>query len=301
MKPVVAGLFVLVLANSTFGQGSSNAVRWNLRINETRGPIRTADTSPLSGQAASSEILGGPTNGSDNAYLIYTRMPAGARGPALFTLPVEHYYVVLSGRMTVQIGTDTFVAGPMTGVVIPADTPHAVWNAATEPETHLEVIAPAPSRDVLSMLKPAQPRKVENAAKCIRTITVTPAKDLKPGLNGAAFTNRDLGSPNQVRLDSTLPGSGGPATHVHRFEQVYFMVEGATTILYGADRFKASKNDIVILNPGVVHTNVNDSGMPERHLTLLLPQNADGGPADIEFEMKGPAGARGAAPPAPTR
>jgi mannose-6-phosphate isomerase-like protein (cupin superfamily) len=287
MKPVVAGLFVLVLASSAFGQGSSNAVRWNLRINETRGPIRTADTSPLSGQAASSEILGGPTNGSDNAYLIYTRMPAGSRGPALFTLPVEHYYVVLSGRMTVQIGSDTFVAGPMTGVVIPADTPHAVWNAATEPEAHLEVIAPAPSRDLLSMLKPAQPRKVENAAKSIRTITVTPAKDLKPGLNGAAFTNRDLGSPNQVRLDSTLPGSGGPATHVHRFEQVYFMVEGATTILYGADRFKASKNDIVILNPGVVHTNVNDSGMPERHLTLLLPQNADGGPADIEFEMKG--------------
>jgi mannose-6-phosphate isomerase-like protein (cupin superfamily) len=286
MKPV-AGLFVLVLASSAFGQGSSNAVRWNLRINETRGPIRAADTSPLSGQAASSEILGGPTNGSDNAYLIYTRMPAGARGPALFTLPVEHYYVVLSGRMTVQIGSDTFVAGPMTGVVIPADTPHAVWNAATEPEAHLEVIAPAPSRDVLSMLKPAQPRKVENAAKSIRTITVTPAKDLKPGLNGAAFTNRDLGSPNQVRLDSTLPGSGGPATHVHRFEQVYFMVEGATTILYGADRFKASKNDIVILNPGVVHTNVNDTGMPERHLTLLLPQNADGGPADIEFEMKG--------------
>ena len=301
MKAVMAVLFVLVQASSAFSQGSSNAVRWNLRINETRGPIRTADTSSLSGQAASSEILGGPTNGSDNAYLIYTRMPAGARGPALFTLPVEHYYVVLSGRMTVQIGSDTFVAGPMTGVVIPADTPHAVWNAATEPEAHLEVIAPAPSRDLLSMLKPAQPRKVENAAKAIRTITVTPAKDLKPGLNGAAFTNRDLGSPNQVRLDSTLPGSGGPATHVHRFEQVYFMVEGATTILYGADRFKASKNDIVILNPGVVHTNVNDSGMPERHLTLLLPQNADGGPADIEFEMKGPAGARGTAPPAPTR
>jgi mannose-6-phosphate isomerase-like protein (cupin superfamily) len=303
MKPVVAGLFVLLLtvpSGSASAQGSSGALRWNLRLNETRGPLRTADTSPLAGKDASSEILGGPTNGSDNAYLIYTRMPAGARGPALFTLPVEHYYVVLSGRLTIQIGTDTFVAGPMTGVVIPLDTPHAVWNAGTEPEAHLEAIAPAPSRDLMSMLKPAQPRKVENAAKYVRTITVTPAKDLKPGLNGAVFTNRDQGSPNTVRLDSTLPGSGGPATHVHRFEQVYFMVEGATTILYGSDRFKASKNDIVILNPGVVHTNVNESGMPERHLTLLLPQNVDG-PADIEFEMKGPAGARGAVPPAPTR
>ena len=288
MKSLVAGLFVLVLtapAVSVLAQGSPGSLRWVLRLNETRGPIRTADTSSLSGKDASSEILGGPANGSDNAYLIYTRMPAGARGPALFTLPVEHYYVVLSGRMTVQIGSDTFVAGPMTGVVIPAGTPHAVWNAGAEPEAHLEVIAPAPSRELMSMLKPAQPRKIENAAAYIRPIAVPPAKDLKPGLNGAVVTNRDRGSPNTVRLDSTLAGSGGPATHVHRFEQVYFMVEGSTTILYGADQFKASKNDIVILNPGVVHTNRNESGMPERHLTLLLPQNVDG-PADIEFEMK---------------
>jgi mannose-6-phosphate isomerase-like protein (cupin superfamily) len=289
MKSLVAGVFVLVLtapAGSVLAQGTPGSLRWALRLNETRGPIRTADTSSLPGKDASSEILGGPTNGSDNAYLIYTRMPAGAHGPALFTLPVEHYYVVLSGRMTVQIGTDTFTAGPMTGVVIPMDTPHAVWNAGTEPEAHLEVIAPASSRELMSMLKPAQPRKIENAAAYIRPIAVPAAKDLKPGLNGAVVTNRDRGSPNTVRLDSTLAGSGGPATHVHRFEQVYFMVEGATTILYGADRFKASKNDIVILNPGVVHTNRNESGMPERHLTLLLPQNVDG-PADIEFEMKG--------------
>jgi mannose-6-phosphate isomerase-like protein (cupin superfamily) len=288
MKSLVAGVFVLVLtapAGSVLAQGTPGSLRWALRLNETRGPIRAAETSSLPGKDASSEILGGPANGSDNAYLIYTRMPAGARGPALFTLPVEHYYIVLSGRMTVQIGSDTFIAGPMTGVVIPMDTPHAVWNAGAEPEAHLEVIAPAPSRDLMSMLKPAQPRKIENAAAYIRPIAVPPAKDLKPGLNGAVVTNRDRGSPNTVRLDSTLAGSGGPATHVHRFEQVYFMVEGATTILYGADRFKASKNDIVILNPGVVHTNRNESGMPERHLTLLLPQNV-GGPADIEFEMK---------------
>jgi hypothetical protein len=49
---------------------------------------------------------------------------------------------------------------------------------------------------------------------------------------------------------------------------------------------KAAKNDIVILAPAVVHTNVNESGAPERHLTFLLPQPEDGVPADIEFEMK---------------
>jgi mannose-6-phosphate isomerase-like protein (cupin superfamily) len=204
----------------------------------------------------------------------------------LFTLPVEHYYVVLSGRMTVQIGADTFMAEPMTGVIVPADVPHAVWNADAQPEAHLEVIAPAPSRDLLTMVKPAQPRKIENAARYIRRISVPAAKDLKPGLNGQVFTNRAMGSPNTARLDSTMPGSGGPATHVHRFEQVYFFVEGSTTIIYGADKRKASKNDVVILAPAVVHTNVNESGAPERHLTFLLPQVEDGAPADIEFEMK---------------
>jgi mannose-6-phosphate isomerase-like protein (cupin superfamily) len=296
---IVLSLLAVVIADAavTSAQSGQNSPPWTLRLNETRGPIRSANTSPLP-QGTVSEILGGPTNGSDNAYLLYTRMAPGARGAALFTLPVEHYYVVTTGKMTVQIGTDTFSAEPMTGVVIPANVPHAVWNADAQPEAHLEVIAPAPSRDLMTMVKPAQPRKVDNAAQYLRHITVPAAKDLKPGLNGQVFTNRAMGSPNTVRLDSTMPGGGGPATHVHRFEQVYFIVEGTTTISYGADKLKASKNDIVILAPGVVHTNLNQSGMPERHLTMLLPQPPDGAPADIEFEMKPPAPARTGNPPA---
>jgi mannose-6-phosphate isomerase-like protein (cupin superfamily) len=287
MKVVTGGtiLALTITAAAVAAQSGAGKLQWDLRLNETRGPIRTPDTSPLA-KGTVSEVLGGPSNGSDNAFLLYTRMAPGARGPALFTLPVEHYFVVVSGKMTVQIGTDTFTAEPMTGVVVPADVPHAVWNADAQPEAHLEVIAPAPSRDLLAMAKPAQPRKIDNAAKFIRRITVPPAKDLKPGLNGQVFTNRAMGSPNTIRLDSTMPGSGGPATHVHRFEQVYFFVEGSTTIVYGADKRKASKNDIVILAPAVVHTNVNESGAPERHLTFLLPQVEDGAPADIEFEMK---------------
>jgi mannose-6-phosphate isomerase-like protein (cupin superfamily) len=90
-----------------------------------------------------------------------------------------------------------------------------------------------------------------------------------------------------VALDSTIPGSGGPKPHVHRFEQVYFMLDGETTVMYGVDNPKAKKNDIVILPVGVVHTNTNMSSGPERHITLLLPEPASQ-PFDIEFEMKGP-------------
>ena len=289
---LLRGLFAVMFPSLIVPAVAQSKLNWSLTLNETRGPIRSADLSKPLGKAAISEILGGPTSGSDNAYLIYTRMPSGAHGPALFTLPVEHYYVVISGKMNVQIGTDKFVVGPMVGVIIPANTPHEVWNADSEPEAHLEVITSADpgkelSRDLASMLTPATPRKVENAASYIRQINVPAAAELKPGLNRQIYTNRAKGSAATVALDSTVPGSGGPKPHVHRFEQVYFMVDGETTVMYGIDAPKAKKNDIVILPVGVVHTNTNMSSTPERHITLLLPEPASQ-PFDIEFEMKGP-------------
>ena len=296
-KSAVARLHVVLIAVVTLAaaaQAGSGKLNWTLRINETRGPVRSADVSPVSGKAAVSEILAGPTNGSDNAYLIYTRTPAGAHGPALFTLPVEDAYVVLSGKMTVQIGTDKFVAGPFTGVVIPANIPHEVWNADADAEAHLEVISSANpgqdlSRNLMSMLKPAQPTKVANASQYIREINVPAASNLKQGLNGQTYTQRAKGSPFQMRIDSTLPGSGGPKPHVHRFEQVYFEVEGETTVTYGLDDYQLKKNDIAIIQPGVVHTNKNQTSGIERHIVLLLPE-PESGPFDIEFERKGAVG-----------
>lgn len=298
MKPFVAGLFVVLIAVMTLtmtaaSQTHEGKIHWKIRLNETRGPIRTADMSVPSGNAALSEILGGPTNGSDNAYLIYTRMAAGARGPALFTLPVEDDYVVLSGKMTVQIGTEKFVAGPYTAVIVPPNTPHEIWNAEADPEANFEVISSANphkdlSRDLLSMLKPAQARKVENAAKCIREIKVLAASDLKPGLNGEAWTDVTAGSPIQVRLDNTLQGNGNTKTHVHLFEQVYFGTEGDMSLTYGLESLTVKKGDIAIIPPGVVHANASTTPI-ERHITLLLPQPPPGsGRIDIEFERKDP-------------
>jgi mannose-6-phosphate isomerase-like protein (cupin superfamily) len=290
---VVAQLRVVLIAGLSFGaaaQTGSGKLNWTLRINETRGPVRTADVSALSGKAAVSEILGGPTNGSDNGYLIYTRMPSGAHGPSLFTLPVEDAYIVLSGKMTVQIGTEKFVAGPFTGVVIPPNVPHEVWNADAEPESHFEAISSAHpekdlSRNLMSMLKPAQPTKVDNASQYIREVKLPAAGNLKPGLNGQTYTQRAKGSPFQLRIDSTLPDSGGPKPHVHRFEQVYFEVEGETSVSYGLDEYKLKKNDIAIIQPGVVHTNRNQTSAIERHIVLLLPE-PESQPFDIEFEKK---------------
>ena len=87
----VAGLvavFLIVLDVPTRSQApqlsqiqSANRLTWDTRLSDARGPIRTADTRTPLGKTVSSEILGGPANGSDAAYLIYTRMPPGAHGP----------------------------------------------------------------------------------------------------------------------------------------------------------------------------------------------------------------------------
>jgi len=299
----IAGLFIVMtaaicLATAVSAQTVAGKLHWALRLNPTRGPVRAADMSAPSGDAALSEILGGPTSGSDNAYLIYTRMAAGAKGPALFTLPVEDDYIVLSGKMTVQIGTDKFVAGPYTAVVIPPNTPHRFWNAESDPEANFEVISSANpdkdlSRDLMSMLKPAKATKVENAAMCIREIKFLAQSDLKPGLNGQAWTDVTKGSPIQARLDSAPLGNGNTKTHVHVFEQVYFGTEGDMSLTYGLASFTVKKGDIAIVPPGVVHANASTTAV-ERHITLLLPQPQPGsGPLDIEFEKKAPAGGGG--------
>lgn len=292
----VVGLF---LASAIFAasvgaknNGKEKSLVWPLELSEQRGPIRTADLSKPLGKTVLTQILGGPTNGSEDAYLLYTRMPSGAHGPAMFTLPVDDLYFVLSGKMTIQIGTDKFVAGPDTGVRVPAGVPHEAWNAEAEPEANLEVISPAPSRDLLSMLTPAAPRKIENAAQYVTPAPPLPA-ELRPGLNGQQMFNRSTGSANQMRIDSTPEGSGNDNPHIHHFEQVYFVKEGTMTLRYGlaADgtigTYKVPVNSYVIIPPGVVHGNRNEGPGVERHVVFLLPEPAPGtGPLDVGVEFK---------------
>ena len=96
-----------------------------------------------------------------------------------------------------------------------------------------------------------------------------------------------------MRIDSTLAGSGGPRPHVHKFEQVYFEIEGKTTLTYGLLSYELPKYSIAIIPPGVVHTNGNQTTAPERHVTLLLDELADPNePLDIEVEFKGAVGGR---------
>ena len=66
-KLLPAGLFAIVFTNLIVPAVAQSKLNWSLTLNETRGPVRSVDLSKPLGKTAVSEILGGPTSGSDNA------------------------------------------------------------------------------------------------------------------------------------------------------------------------------------------------------------------------------------------
>jgi mannose-6-phosphate isomerase-like protein (cupin superfamily) len=250
------------------------------RLSPARGPIRPVDLSPLKG-AISSEILAGPTNGLESAFLVHTRMAPNARATGLYTLPVDHTYLVLSGKLTVQLGTDQFVVEPDSLVFVPAGVPHQAWNAHSEPAADFQVITPAPSRDLVSLMKLAPARKIENAAQYIHV--APPLGKLNGGTGHESLNERILISREKTgsqhllqRLNDMLPGGGRTELHLHPFDQAYFIKKGTMKINYGAATYEASANSLVVLPVGVVHSNENAGTTVQSVITLLLPEPPKG-------------------------
>ena len=170
-------------------------------MSNVRGSFRPVDLSPL-GKDVSSEIVAGPANGLDSAFVIYTRMSAGTRGPAMYTLPVDHTYLVLSGQLNVQLGTDKFVAGPDTLVLVHAGVPHEAWNAGTAPVTALEVVTPAPSRDLMSDEKGSRKMRMPRHSSVAQPIGNTG----KERIRSCWRRWPDSGDSHCGRIDNANPG-----------------------------------------------------------------------------------------------
>jgi mannose-6-phosphate isomerase-like protein (cupin superfamily) len=254
-----------------------------------RGPLRHVNMTPFSGQV-SSEILAGPTNGLDSAFIVYTRMAPGARPMGLYTLPVEQTYLVLQGRLDVQIGTDRFVADPDTLVLVPPGVPHQAWNAGGEPEADFEVVTPAPSRSLIAMMQPAKARAVPNAAQYIHV--PTPLGKLKGGAGHAALNERVLASRASgseyvlERLGEVLPGSKSEPSHIHPFDQLYFVRRGTMTFYYGLKTYQVPANTLVVIPAGIVHHDANGGSSVMSFVQLVVPEPKRGVPFGVHVAIE---------------
>jgi mannose-6-phosphate isomerase-like protein (cupin superfamily) len=77
----------------------------------------------------------------------HAEVAPGRAGPGTHVHEFDQYYLVLEGRLTVEVGLERHVVEPETLVVLPAGVPHRQYNEGGVTEKHLAVLAPAPEHD----------------------------------------------------------------------------------------------------------------------------------------------------------
>jgi mannose-6-phosphate isomerase-like protein (cupin superfamily) len=195
----------------------------------------------------------------------------------------DQLYYVVKGTMQVQLGSQSFSAGPDTLVYIPQGMPHHNWNDGDVEEFHLEVIAPCPFPS-LSLATPTDDEASGDEPFLVRPLDPSSFIDSVkfPGfsLNRSIFP---VGHSDHVSMyvGEVAPGAGGPGTHIHAFDQFYFVLSGVLSVEVGFDRFDAGPGTLVTLPAGVPHRQWNEGGATERHLALLVPNPEEGKPLDL--------------------
>jgi mannose-6-phosphate isomerase-like protein (cupin superfamily) len=292
LKRNVSAILVCVCAAALFFPASMNAAD-ALGTGLTAGyhfskstdlPLRPIDLSPFQGKY-STEILAAPSTGLQAEIVMYTRLAPGAGKRGLYTLPADHTYLVMKGKLNLQLGTDEFVLDPNSLALVHPGVPSQIWNSGSEQVDVLEVVAPIASSDLVFLMQPAKPAKIENAAKYI--FLAPQLGEMKKGvghegLNERVMASTDNGSMHILeRLDDVLPGSGGPPTHQHEEDQLYLVTAGTMTVEYKGQKSPAGPNTLVVLPRGVKHANTNTADTMESHITLLMPAQPGGGPRGI--------------------
>ena len=72
-------------------------------------------------------------------------------------------------------------------------------------------------------------------------------------------------------------GAQGPVLHMHRFDQIYYMISGTMQLELGFERYTVGPHTLVTIPAGMPHRNWNASATePEYHLNLRVPEPASG-------------------------
>jgi mannose-6-phosphate isomerase-like protein (cupin superfamily) len=83
---------------------------------------------------------------------------------------------------------------------------------------------------------------------------------------------------------SSPPGSGGPAHHIHRSDQLYYVLEGELTVQLGDEEHTAGPDTVVFIPAGLPHHNINRGAEPEVHLDLIVAPPGRGEPLATPYD-----------------
>lgn len=226
----------------------------------------------------------------ESALVIGSWIEAGGCGPGLHYHDSDQSYYLVAGDMTVQIGHDTHAVPAGSFVHIPAGVAHRNWNDSDSTEFHMELIVPAPTPGSPLLHPVARPEDAPGSAHSGFVTTVLHGDFTEPpGLPGLAYRQILHNDNSVVNAFRMAPGGEGPGTHIHEFDQYYFVLEGVLEVEVALQRHSAPAGTAVLLPAGVPHRQWNSGDGIEVHLALLAPAPLPDTPWDrgVEFRFTG--------------
>ena len=210
--------------------------------------------------------------GADGEWLLAPGDGAGVsvrlrRGGAKATQTIfqdkERFALVLRGAARVEYGGQVTTAATDDLAFIPAGIAGAF--AGEQDAVWAEIDAPLP--DGIAFVGDGIPKVVR----------VDQSKFEGTGFAYQSMIDRKQGSRTaRINVLQVQPGAGSPDWHIHAFAQLYLIQEGEMTVDIGRGRYRAGKDTLVFLPPGLAHRNFNASGRIERHVSLLVPEPKEG-------------------------
>lgn len=181
----------------------------------------------------------------------------GSASPAM-----ERLALILSGSAQLVTGSTSQVTVPE-GAVAYSPPGSGCYITGTEHTTWLDIEAPV--------------SHTNSNGGSPKVVQVDPARFEGAGFAYQSLLDRKVGCQSlRLNLLKVQPGAGSPDFHIHTFAQLYAILEGEMTLDIGRARYLAKAPTIVCLPPGLVHRNFNASQRVERHVSLLVPEPAEG-------------------------
>ncbi|OBJ83289.1 cupin domain-containing protein [Mycobacterium sp. 1245852.3] len=230
----------------------------------------------------------------ESALMIASHIEEGGCGPGLHYHRSDQLYYLLNGSMNVQLGHDIQRITAGTFVFIPAGLAHRNWNDGPGPETHFEMIIPAPAPTAPIALMVESPDHVPATDRTDRPGYIRRNADelsqILPGLRMSTLTGPGMGCDHAVVNYMELePGSAGRKLHIHRFDQYYLVLEGELTVEVALQTHFVRPHTLVVLPAGVPHHQYNSGTTTEKHLAVHTPPPEPAKPWDhgVHFHANG--------------
>jgi len=244
--------------------------------------VRSVDFSAFPAGAFHSQRLADASTGLDSCLCLSTRVPPGTGTTSgLHIHPSDQLYYVLRGTMHARVGDANHVVGPGNLVIIPAGTPHWNWNEGSEDELHFELIVPTPPAGT-PLVTPIADNGSSASSDSASGFAVVRALD-ESRFDPEKFSQVVLGDRSSGLNTLSLgvfrvpAGAQGPVLHMHRFDQIYYMISGTMELELGFERYTVGPNTLVTIPAGMPHRNWNASATePEYHLNMRVPEPASG-------------------------